>query len=249
MNYLVIIGIIIPFIGTTLGSLLVFFFKGNINNKIEKYLLGFASGVMIAASIWSLIIPSINLSASLGKLSFLPSTIGICLGMIFLLGLDVYINKLNIKNKKTNMLYLAVTMHNIPEGMAVGAGFLTYFISNSKLSLISGLILAIGIGVQNFPEGAIISLPLRSSGYSKIKSFLYGMTSGIVEPIFAIITILLASILIPTLPYLMSFAAGAMLYVVVEELIPDDNGIKSHYKTIGFMLGFLVMMILDVLLG
>lgn len=245
MNFFIILGIIIPFIGTTLGSSLVFFFKNNINNKLEKFLLGFAAGVMIAASIWSLIIPSINLSSSLGKLNFLPAAIGISTGMLFLLLLDIYINKTNIKNKKTNLLYLAVTMHNIPEGMAVGAGFLSYFINHSKLSLLSGLILSIGIAVQNFPEGAIISLPLKSNGYTKTKSFLYGMISGIVEPIFAIITILLAGILLPTLPYLMSFAAGAMIYVVIEELIPES----SHYKTLGVMLGFLVMMILDVVLS
>ena len=249
MNYLVIIGIIIPFIGTTLGSFLVFFLKNNINIKIEKLLLGIASGVMIAASIWSLLIPAIDTSNHLGRLNFLPATIGFSLGMIFLLILDIYISKLNIKNKKTNMLYLAVTMHNIPEGMAVGAGFLPFLVNSSKVSLISGLILAIGIAVQNAPEGAIISLPLKASGYSKLKSFNYGMLSGIVEPIFALITILLAKYLIPTLPYLMSFAAGAMIYVVVEELIPNEDNYKTHLKTIGVMIGFLLMMILDIVLG
>ena len=249
MNYLIIIGIIIPFIGTTLGSFLVFFLKNNINNKLEKFLLGFASGVMIAASIWSLLIPAINSSNHLGRLSFLPASIGFTTGMIFLLILDIYISNLHINNKKTNMLYLAVTMHNIPEGMAVGAGFLPFIMYPSSISLISGIILAIGIAVQNFPEGAIISLPLKASGYPKLKSFNYGMLSGIVEPIFSIITILLARIIIPALPYLMSFAAGAMIYVVVEELIPDDDNNKSHYKTIGVMFGFLIMMILDILLG
>ena len=245
MNYLIVIGIIIPFIGTTLGSFLVFFLKNNINNKIEKYLLGFASGVMIAASIWSLLIPAINLSNNLGKLNFLPATIGFALGIVFLLILDIYISKINIKNKKTNMLYLAVTMHNIPEGMAVGAGFLPFIINPSKISLISGLILSIGIAVQNFPEGAIISLPLKSNGYSRLRSFNYGMLSGIVEPIFAFLTIILAGFIMPTLPYLLSFAAGAMIYVVVEELLPEE----SHYKTIGVSCGFLIMMILDILLG
>ena len=245
MNYLIIIGIIIPFIGTTLGSFLVFFLKNNINNKIERFLLGFASGVMIAASIWSLLIPAIDLSSNLEKLNFLPATIGFALGIIFLLILDIYISKINIKNKKTNMLYFAVTMHNIPEGMAVGAGFLPFLINPSKVSFISGLILAIGISVQNLPEGAIISLPLRSSGYSKIRSFNYGMLSGIVEPIFSFLTILLATFILPALPYVMSFAAGAMIYVVVEELLPKE----SHYKTIGVASGFLLMMILDILLG
>ncbi len=245
MNYLIIIGIIIPFIGTTLGSSLVFFIRNSINNKIEKFLLGFASGVMIAASIWSLLIPAITASSNLGKLNFLPATIGFALGMVFLLLLDIYINECHFNNKKTNMLYLAVTMHNIPEGMAVGAGFLPYLLFPSKISLISGLVLAIGIAVQNFPEGAIISLPLKISGYSKRKSFNYGMISGIVEPIFSVITILLTSLILPILPYLMSFAAGAMIYVVVEELLPEE----SHYKTFGVMIGFLIMMILDILLG
>lgn len=245
MNFFIILGIIIPFIGTTLGSFLVFFFKNSINSKLEKYLLGFASGVMIAASIWSLLIPAIASSSNLGKLNFLPATIGFSFGIIFLMILDIYISKLNIRNKKTNMLYLAVTMHNIPEGMAVGAGFLPYLINPSYVSLISGFILAIGIAVQNFPEGAIISLPLKANGYTKFKSFTYGMLSGIVEPIFSLITILLASFLLPSLPYLMSFAAGAMIYVVVEELLPES----SHYKTIGVANGFLIMMILDILLG
>ena len=245
MNYLIIIGIMIPFIGTTLGSFLVFFLKNNINTKIEKFLLGIASGVMIAASIWSLLIPAINSSSNLGKLNFMPATIGFSLGMIFLLILDIYISKCHIKNKKTNMLYLAVTMHNIPEGMAVGAGFLPYLVSPSKITLMSGLILALGIAIQNAPEGAIISLPLKASGYSKVRSFNYGMLSGIVEPIFAFLTIILAKIIMPMLPYLMSFAAGAMIYVVVEELLPEE----SHYKTIGVLLGFLTMMILDILLG
>ncbi len=245
MNYLIIIGIIIPFIGTTLGSFLVFFLKNNISNKIENFLLGIASGVMIAASIWSLLIPAINSSNNLGKLNFLPASIGFSLGIIFLLILDIYISKFHIKNKKTNMLYLAVTMHNIPEGMAVGAGFLPYLLNPSKITLISGLILSLGIAIQNAPEGAIISLPLKASGYSKVKSFNYGMLSGIVEPIFAFITIILAKIILPILPYLMSFAAGAMIYVVVEELLPKE----SHNKTIGVMIGFLIMMILDILLG
>ena len=249
MKYLIIIGIIIPFIGTTLGSLLVFFLKNDLNIKIEKFLLGIASGVMIAASIWSLLIPAITLSANLGNFAFLPAAIGFALGMIFLLLLDIYISKLDIKNKKTNMLYLAVTMHNIPEGMAVGAGFLPFLLTPSKATLISGVMLAIGIAIQNAPEGAIIALPLKVNGYSKLKAFNYGMLSGIVEPIFAFLTIVLAKVMVLILPYLMSFAAGAMIYVVVEELIPNDDNYKTHVKTIGVMIGFLTMMILDVLLG
>lgn len=249
MNCLTIIGIILPFVGTTLGASLVFFFKNNINKKLQKFLLGFAAGVMIAASIWSLIIPSIEKSSHLEKLSFLPAVIGFVLGMLFLLVLDKYINKCHVKNKKTNMLYLAVTMHNIPEGMAVGAGFVAYLTSGNTLYLASALVLSIGISVQNFPEGAIISLPLKTSGFSKLKSFYYGMASGVVEPIFAIMTILLSAYLVPILPYLLSFAAGAMIYVVVEELIPDEDNYKTSLKTIGVMVGFVIMMTLDIVLG
>lgn len=250
MNYLTIIGIAVPFIGTTLGAALVFFLKNNINKKLQKLLLGFAAGVMIAASIWSLIIPSIEKSSHLGKLNFLPAVVGFILGMLFLLFLDKYINKCNVKNKKTNMLYLAVTMHNIPEGMAVGVTFASAFLSNTGITLASALALAIGIAIQNFPEGAIISMPLKSQGMSKTKAFFYGAISGVVEPISSLITILLTNYVVPILPYLLSFAAGAMIYVVVEELIPESQaGHHSNLGTIGVAIGFVLMMVLDIALG
>lgn len=258
MNPLIII--LFPFIGTTFGALSVFLLKNELKPSVEKLFLGFASGVMIAASVWSLIIPSINHSENMGKLAFIPAVVGIALGMLFLLLLDKIIPHLHLnsdepegpasKLKKTTMLVLAVTLHNIPEGMAVGvvvAGFMT---GTSGVTAASAVALAIGIAIQNFPEGAIISLPLKSEGSSKFKSFLYGMLSGIVEPIAAIITILLSSYIIPVLPYLLSFAAGAMIYVVVEELIPESShGKHSNIGTIGFGFGFIIMMILDVALG
>ena len=258
MNPLIII--LFPFIGTTFGALSVFLLKNELKPSVEKLFLGFASGVMIAASVWSLIIPSINHSENMGKLAFIPAVVGIALGMLFLLLLDKIIPHLHLnsdepegpasKLKKTTMLVLAVTLHNIPEGMAVGvvvAGFMT---GTSGVTAASAIALAIGIAIQNFPEGAIISLPLKSEGSSKGKAFLYGMLSGIVEPIAAIITILLSSYIIPVLPYLLSFAAGAMIYVVVEELIPESShGKHSNIGTIGFGFGFIIMMILDVALG
>jgi ZIP family zinc transporter len=258
MNPLIII--LFPFIGTTFGALSVFLLKNELKPSVEKLFLGFASGVMIAASVWSLIIPSINHSENMGKLAFIPAVVGIALGMLFLLLLDKIIPHLHLnsdepegptsKLKKTTMLVLAVTLHNIPEGMAVGvvvAGFMT---GTSGVTAASAIALAIGIAIQNFPEGAIISLPLKSEGSSKGKAFLYGMLSGIVEPIAAIITILLSSYIIPVLPYLLSFAAGAMIYVVVEELIPESShGKHSNIGTIGFGIGFIIMMILDVALG
>ena len=255
-----LIFILFPFIGTTFGALSVFLLKNELKPSVEKLFLGFASGVMIAASVWSLIIPSINHSENMGKLAFIPAVVGIALGMLFLLLLDKIIPHLHInseepegpasKLKKTTMLVLAVTLHNIPEGMAVGvvvAGFMT---GTSGVTAASAVALAIGIAIQNFPEGAIISLPLKSEGSSKGKAFLYGMLSGIVEPIAAIITILLSSYIIPVLPYLLSFAAGAMIYVVVEELIPESSsGEHSDIGTIGFAIGFVFMMILDVALS
>ena len=258
MNPLIII--LFPFIGTTFGALSVFLLKNELKPSVEKLFLGFASGVMIAASVWSLIIPSINHSENMGKLAFIPAVVGIALGMLFLLLLDKIIPHLHLnsdepegpasKLKKTTMLVLAVTLHNIPEGMAVGvvvAGFMT---GTSGVTAASAVALAIGIAIQNFPEGAIISLPLKSEGSSKFKSFLYGMLSGIVEPIAAIITILLSSYIFPVLPYLLSFAAGAMIYVVVDELIPESaQGSHSNIGTIGFGFGLIIMMILDVALG
>ena len=255
-----IIGLAIPFLGTTLGAAMVFLMKNKINNKIEKLLLGFASGVMIAASIWSLLIPAIEMSESQGKIAWVPAAIGFLLGITFLLVLDSVIPHLHLKSdkpegiksklKKTTMMVFAVTLHNIPEGMAVGVTFAGALTQNAGITMAGAFALAIGIAIQNFPEGAIISMPLKSEGMSKSKAFLYGTLSGIVEPIGAIITILLTSAVVPILPYLLAFAAGAMIYVVVEELIPESQaGEHSNIGTIGVAIGFVVMMILDVALG
>lgn len=253
-------GLLIPFLGTTLGSAMVFFMKNKMNNKVEKLLLGFASGVMIAASIWSLIIPSIDMAKEQNVISWIPATIGFLLGILFLLVLDSIIPHLHLnsnkpeglkaKLQKTTMMVLAVTLHNIPEGMAVGVVFAGAISGNSGITMTGAIALAIGIAIQNFPEGAIISMPLKSEGTSKLKAFLYGTLSGIVEPIGAIITIALTSLVVPILPYLLSFAAGAMIYVVVEELIPSaQTGEHSNISTIGLAIGFVIMMILDVALG
>lgn len=258
MNPLYIIAF--PFIGTFLGACGVFFLKNELKPNVQKLFLGFASGVMIAASVWSLIIPAMNQSASMGKLAFIPCTVGIILGILFLLVLDKIIPHLHLnadepegvssKLKKTTMLVLAVTLHNIPEGMAVGVIVAGLINQTAGITTAGALALAIGIAIQNFPEGAIISLPLKSEGASKGKAFFYGMLSGIVEPIAAFITILLSSFIVPILPYLLAFAAGAMIYVVVEELIPEaSEGEHSNIGTIGFGVGFVLMMILDVALG
>ena len=254
------LGILIPFLGTTLGAAMVFFMKNKINNKVEKLLLGFASGVMMAASVWSLLIPSIEMAEEQGTVTWLPATIGFLLGIVFLLVLDSIIPHLhlnsdkpegvNAKLKKTTMMVLAVTLHNIPEGMAVGVVLAGAIAQNTGITMAGAFALAIGIAIQNFPEGAIISMPLKSEGASKPKAFLYGMLSGIVEPIGAIITILLTNLVVPVLPYFLSFAAGAMIYVVVEELIPESQtGEHSNIGTIGVAIGFVIMMILDVALG
>lgn len=256
----IVLGILIPFLGTTLGASFVFLMKNKLNEKVEKILLGFASGVMVAASVWSLLIPSIDMSSSQGKIAWLPATIGFALGIAFLLLLDNIIPHLHLEStkpegpksklKKTTMMVLAVTLHNIPEGMAVGVSFAGVLAKNSGITLAGAFALAIGIAIQNVPEGAIISMPLKSEGMSKGKSFLYGTLSGIVEPIGAFITLALTGLIEVTLPYLLSFAAGAMIYVVVEELIPESqNGEHSNIGTIGFAIGFLIMMILDVALG
>ena len=253
----ILVGLLIPFIGTTLGSCMVFLMKNKINYKLEKILLGFAAGVMVAASIWSLLIPSIDMSQ--GHIKWLPASLGFILGIIFLLILDNLIPHLHIKSReqegiktklgKSNMMVLAVTLHNIPEGMAVGVA-LAGTISGNTITMAGAIALSVGIAIQNFPEGAIISMPLKEEGNSKSKSFLYGLLSGIVEPIGGIITILLTSLVVPILPYLLSFAAGAMIYVVVEELIPESHvGRHSNLGTIGFSLGFIIMMILDIALG
>ncbi len=249
-------GILLPFLGTTLGSFFVFFLRNRINNKIEKVLLGFAAGVMIAASVWSLIIPAINGSDHLNNWSFLPAVVGIVFGVIFVIILDKIVTKINIKKNQINtrknkskILMLAVTLHNIPEGMAVGVALAGAYFGDVGISLAASLTLSLGIAIQNIPEGAIISMPLLSARCSKKKAFGIGVLSGVVEPIAAIITILLVNILSPILPYLLAFAAGAMIYVVVQELIPESHNDDSKFSTIAFVMGFLIMMILDVALG
>ena len=254
------LGLLIPFLGTTLGSAMCFFMKNKINKKLEKLLLGFASGVMIAASVWSLLIPSIDMAKSQNVVEWVPATVGFLLGIVFLLVLDSIIPHLHLhtdkpegiksKFEKTTMMVLAVTLHNIPEGMAVGVVFAGAIAQNSGITMAGAIALAIGIAIQNFPEGAIISMPLKSEGMSRKKAFLYGTLSGIVEPIAAIITIALTNLVVPILPYFLSFAAGAMIYVVVEELIPEaQDGKHSNIATIGVAIGFVIMMILDVALG
>lgn len=249
----------LPFIGTMLGSACVFVLKDKLNAILQKSLLGFASGVMVAASVWSLIIPAIGQSSSMGKLAFFPAALGILLGMAFLFLLDKLIPHLHMNSEeaegpkshlqKITMLVLAVTLHNFPEGMAVGA-VAAAFLQGQALSYADAFSLALGIAIQNFPEGAIISLPLKSSGGSRAKSFLYGTLSGAVEPIAAILTIALFRLLVPAMPILLAFAAGAMLFVVVEELIPEaSEGKHSNAGTAGFGAGFVLMMILDVALG
>ncbi|MCI5744921.1 MAG: ZIP family metal transporter [Erysipelotrichaceae bacterium] len=260
MTLKIIIGLLIPFLGTTFGSFMVFFMKDKLNVKIEKFLLGFASGVMVAASIWSLIIPSLEMSSSLNKFSFVPASVGFILGILFLLFLDCIIPHIHLDSKepegikaqikKTTMMVLAVTLHNIPEGMAVGVTLAGALANNATITLAGAFSLSIGIAIQNFPEGAIISLPLKAEGNSKRKAFTYGMLSGIVEPISGLITLLLTNAILPVLPYVLSFAAGAMIYVVVEELIPEaQSGKHSNIATIGVAIGFVLMMILDVALG
>ena len=253
-------GLSIPFIGTVLGSAMVFLIKDKISNKIEKLLLGFASGVMIAASVWSLLIPSLEMAKVQNIISWVPAAIGFLLGIVFLLALDNIIPHLHLntdrpegikaKIQKTTMMVLAVTLHNIPEGLAVGVVFAGAIAQNTGITMLGAVTLAIGIAIQNFPEGAIISLPLKSEGMSKSKAFLYGVLSGIVEPMGVVLTIALTNLVVPALPYLLSFAAGAMVYVVVEELIPESqSGKHSNIGTIGLAIGFVIMMVLDVALG
>lgn len=251
----------IPFIGTSLGAFTVFFMKDKINPKTEKILLGFAAGVMIAASVWSLLIPSIDLARQRGKISWLPALIGFALGIIFLLRIDSIVPHLHLKStkpegvdrglfSKTAMMLFAVTIHNIPEGMAVGVTCAGAIGENPRITLTSALALSVGIAIQNFPEGAIISMPLKGEGMGKGKAFFYGVLSGAVEPVGAIITLLLTSHILPLLPYFLSFAAGAMMYVVIEELIPEcQSGEHSNLGTIGAAVGFALMMVLDVALG
>lgn len=256
----VIEGVLIPFIGTTFGACFVLFMKKNLSTLVEKALNGFAVGVMVAASIWSLIIPAIEQSQYMGKLSFIPAAVGFWIGILFLLMLDHIIPHLHQHSEeaegpksnfsRTTKMVLAVTLHNIPEGMAVGVVYAGWLADSSQISIMSALVLSIGIAIQNIPEGAVISMPLHANGVSKKKAFIYGTLSGAVEPIGAIITIILSGIIIPVLPYLLSFAAGAMLYVVVEELIPEmSQGKHTDIGTIMFAVGFSLMMVLDVALG
>ncbi len=260
MNTDVLMGITIPFAGTALGSACVFFMKKQLGEKVQKALTGFAGGVMVAASIWSLIIPAMEQTKGLGTLSFIPAVLGFWLGILFLLLLDSVVPHLHMhaekaegpkaKLKKTTMMVLAVTLHNIPEGMAVGVVYAGFISGNTAITAGGALALALGIAIQNFPEGAIISMPLCAEGKSRGKAFLDGVLSGAVEPVGAVITILAAGFIVPLMPYLLSFAAGAMIYVVVEELIPEMSaGEHSNIGVVMFVAGFTLMMTLDVALG
>lgn len=250
--------LLLPFLGTVLGSALVFLLRGSMSSMLHKLLLGFASGVMVAASIWSLLLPSLEMSAEEGVMSWLPAALGFILGVLFLLGLDSVIPHMHIGSnqpegltrhchwKRSTMLAVAVTLHNIPEGMAVGVILASAMAEGSMIPMSAALALAIGMAIQNFPEGAILSLPLHSEGMKRGKAFAIGALSGVVEPIASIITILLISWIAPTLPYLLAFSAGAMMYVVVEELIPESQAEPhSNIPTLGFTAGFVLMMILD----
>lgn len=253
-------GILIPFLGTSLGAACVFFLKKTLSDAVQRALTGFAAGVMVAASVWSLLIPAIAQSAALGRWSFLPAVLGFWVGILFLLALDHIIPHLHAKSgqaegpksrlQRTTMMVLAVTLHNIPEGMAVGVVYAGYLSGQAQITAAGALALSLGIAIQNFPEGAIISMPLHAEGMGKGRAFADGVLSGVVEPIGAVLTILAAKMIVPALPYLLSFAAGAMLYVVVEELIPEmSQGRHSNIGTICFALGFGLMMVLDVALG
>ena len=253
-------GILIPFLGTSLGAACVFFMKKTLSDRVQRSLTGFAAGVMVAASIWSLLIPAIEQSSGMGAWAFVPTAVGFWIGVLFLLALDHLIPHLHANSdhaegpssrlQRTTMMVLAVTLHNIPEGMAVGVVYAGFLSGGAQITAAGALALSLGIAIQNFPEGAIISLPLRAEGKGKGRAFLGGVLSGVVEPIGAVLTILAAQLIVPALPYLLSFAAGAMLYVVVEELIPEmSQGTHSNIGTVFFALGFTVMMILDVALG
>lgn len=260
MNTETIRGILIPFIGTSVGSACVFFMGNKMNRTLQRALTGFAGGVMVAASVWSLLIPAMDFSEKMGRLAFIPAAVGFWIGIFFLLTLDKIIPHLHMNSKvaegpksgfkKTSMLVLAVVLHNIPEGMAVGVIYAGRQSADTAITAAGALALSIGIAIQNFPEGAIISMPLAAEGEGKLKAFVNGVLSGIVEPIGAIITILASSMIVPVLPYFLSFAAGAMIYVVVEELIPEMSaGEHSDIGTLMFALGFTVMMSMDVALG
>ena len=259
-NSTTVIGLLIPLFGTTLGAAMVFFLRGEMRPGLQKALLGFASGVMIAASVWSLLIPAIDMAEAAGQIAWVPAVVGFLLGMGFLLLLDTIIPHLHLDSdtpegrpsglNKSFMLVLAVTLHNLPEGMAVGVALAGMMSGSSVITVAGALALSIGIAIQNFPEGAIISMPLVSAGMSRKKAFRSGFLSGVVEPVGAVITILLTSLVTPILPYILAFAAGAMIYVVVEELIPEAQaGTHTNIGTIGVALGFSLMMLLDVALG
>ena len=260
MNLSVFYGILIPFLGTSFGAACVFFMKNDMSERLSRILTGFAAGVMVAASIWSLLIPAMEQSEEMGKFAFVPAVAGFWGGILFLLLLDHIIPHLHrysvsaegLKSRlqRTTMMVLAVTLHNIPEGMAVGVVYAGYLAGNAKITVAAAMALSIGIAIQNFPEGAIISMPLRAEGMKVSKAFAGGVLSGVVEPVGAVLTILAAGYIVPALPYLLSFAAGAMIYVVVEELIPEmSQGEHSDLGTIFFAVGFTVMMSLDVALG
>ena len=248
-------GIFIPVIGTTLGAAMVFFMKSHINSFLEKLLLGFAAGVMMAASIWSLLLPAIAMAMKQNIESWIPPSVGFLFGIFFLLFTSHFLSRnkrINIENKmkKTFMMVMAVTLHNIPEGMAVGIVFAGALMQDTTVTMAGAFSLALGIAIQNFPEGAIISMPLKESGMSRSKSFFYGTLSGIVEPIGALVTIFLTKTITKVLPYLLAFAAGAMIYVVVDELIPESQkGSQKSIGMIGVTMGFIVMMILDIAFG
>ena len=255
-----LLGLLIPLLGTMLGASFVFFMKHDMSERLQKALLGFASGVMVAASVWSLLIPSIDMSHGEGAMQVVPATLGFLSGMIFLLLIDELTPHLHVGSNKpeglkarfsrTAMLVLAVTIHNLPEGMAVGVVFAGTQGGQADISLMGALAMSIGIAIQNIPEGAIIAMPMRAAGNSRWKSFLIGALSGVVEPAGGLLIILLASLCVPAMPYLLAFAAGAMLYVVVEELIPEaSSGTHSNLSTSGFALGFVLMMVLDVVMG
>jgi len=255
-----LIGLLLPLLGTMLGSAFVFLMRGEMSVRLQKSLLGFASGVMVAASVWSLLIPSMEMVADSGRWSVMPAAIGFLLGIGFLLLLDELTPHLHLGSEKpeglrshlsrTAMLSLAVTIHNLPEGMAVGVVFAGAETSVSNISIASAIAVSLGIAIQNVPEGAIISMPMRAAGNSKWKSFAIGSLSGAVEPLGALVVVLLSALMMPVLPYMLAFAAGAMMYVVVEELIPEaSEGRHSNLSTIGFALGFVLMMVLDVVLS
>ena len=260
MNLKVLIGILIPLLGTTLGAGVVFFMKNEMSSGLRKILAGFAAGVMVAASFWSLLEPSLEEASSMGKLSFIPAAVGFIAGISFLLIIDIVTPHVHLNNQNEGpvrkglshnaKLFLAVTIHNIPEGMAAGVVFAGWLSGKASISITSALALSIGIAIQNFPEGSVVSTPLLANGMSKGKTFLYGFLSGVVEPVAALLTIVATALVVPVLPYLLSFAAGAMIYVVIDELIPEmAAGSHSNSGIVSFSAGFVLMMILDVALG